>query len=155
MEKLKKILKVFLYVIVVIFGVYFLTIYRIATKNIGRFEEKTLFYDLQSETFFVEHLGEQIKVDVVVNGLCSEARMIPYIKVYYFEHNITDNVFFSSGIEIFSGEYTPEELKTLVLKNKQMELLYNCFMTCVFAFCFYVLCTLVYIIVSEKFILKL
>ncbi len=154
LDNLKKFLNtLLLFVFVIAFG-YFFNTYKIATTNIGNFEEKSLLYDQQDSTFFVEHMGEQVEVKIVKDIFNLDVDKTPDMKVYYFKHNIEDDKFFCSGIEIFSGEYTPEELRTFVLKHKRLEFIFNCFLTCVFAFCFYVLCTLVYIVISDKFVLK-
>ena len=138
--KLKKILKVLLFVLVAGACIHFVSIYKVATKDIGGFEEKTLQFNQQNKTFFVEHLGEEIEVKAVKNILGLNVDKKPDMKVYYFEHNLVDSYLFSSGVEIFSGEYTPEELRACILKNMKSELFVNCFLICLFVCCFYIFC---------------
>jgi hypothetical protein len=150
LEKLKKVLKTLLLVAFVGACFYFVAIHKIATKEIDGFEEKTLLYNQQNKTFFVEHLGEDIVVKTVRDTFYIDVEKVPDMKVYYFKHNIEDNCFFASGVEVFSGRYTPEELRHFVLKYKNTELFANCFFAGLFALIIYFISTLLYLIITGK-----
>ena len=117
----------------------------IVKKNYGGVE-----YDVSEYTMSEIIASVYDMIETVKDTFYIDVQMVPDMKVYCFEHNVENNGLFKSGLEVFSGEYTHEELRHFVLRYKKTELFANCFISGLLSFIAYFIVTFLYLVIKKK-----